>query len=336
VPVASTDLPEPPALAPRPAEAMGAARPRVSVVMPTFRRAHLIGGTIRSILDQTFTDFELLIRDDGRGDDGTEEAVRAAANGDPRVRYHRNATNLRMPMNLNAGIAESVGEFVAVCHDHDLYAPEFLADLVGLLDRHPTALFAHTGIEVVDQHDRPTGDRHIGAFAEITRGSDWLATMLASFHCPVCALTLVRREAHERFGLYNPAYGFIADVEMWMRLSDKGDVAYASKPLIRVRTREDGHEANENPWPLFAIVFAIHRRYVPRRYHGLSRVSAEARLRLRADLQVLREIAARVRRGKRPAIGAALEPLRASAGPLSRSILTILGPVESLLAEVKP
>ena len=326
MPSVSTDLPPLPP---------GARRPRVSVVMPTYRRAHLIGDTVRSILAQSLEDFELLVRDDGPGDDGTEAAVRAAAAGDPRVKYHRNPVNLRMPRNLNSGIADATGELIAVCHDHDLYHPDFLAELAALLDRHPKALFAHAGIEIVDQEGRSTGARHIGDFRELTPGRDWLATMLASFHCPVCALTMVRRDAHERFGRYDPAYGFISDVEMWMRLSENGDVAYAAKPLIRVRTREDGHEASVNPWPQFATVFAIHRRYIPRRYRGLERLRRQARMLLGADAQVIREIISRVRRGNKPEIGASLRQLRASTGPLSRGLLSILGPIESLLPEVR-
>src|SRR5947209_15553564 len=70
--------------------------PEVTIVMPTFRRANAIGESIESLLKGTWTDFELLVRDDGDGTDGTERAVFAAANGDPRVRYHRNHSNLRM------------------------------------------------------------------------------------------------------------------------------------------------------------------------------------------------------------------------------------------------
>ena len=79
---------------------------------------------------------------------------------------------------------------------------------------------------------------HVGDWPELTPGYSWLKVMLNSLHCPVCALTLVRREAHEKCGLYDPAGGFIADVEMWMRLSGQGDVAYVAEPLIAVRERE--------------------------------------------------------------------------------------------------
>src|ERR1700722_6763380 len=66
------------------------AGPQVTVVMPTYRRAGQIGESIRSLLNGTFTDFELLVRDDGNETDGTSQAVTEAAGRDARVRYHRN------------------------------------------------------------------------------------------------------------------------------------------------------------------------------------------------------------------------------------------------------
>jgi hypothetical protein len=84
--------------------------PRVSIIMPTFRRSAQIGESIRSLLNGEYQDFELLVRDDGDGKDGTHAAVSAAAAGDNRVRYHRNVVNLGIARNLNAGIVESRGE----------------------------------------------------------------------------------------------------------------------------------------------------------------------------------------------------------------------------------
>jgi glycosyltransferase involved in cell wall biosynthesis len=253
--------------------------------------------------------------------------VKKAAAGDPRVHYHRNPRNLGMPGNLNAGIEASAGELIAVCHDHDLYTPHYVETLVALLDRHPSALFAHCGVEIVDQHgERYTAgqDRIVGPWAELTPGRVWLAIMLGSFHCPVYALTLVRREAHERRGLYHPAYGFIADVEMWMRLSEVGDVAYAAEPLVRIRTREDDHAVTVDPWPVLASTFAIHRRYVPRRYHGVESALLRAKLHARADLAVARELGSRLRRGRSIAFGPSAPRIRAFAGPVSKLLASLL------------
>lgn len=317
----------PPELAPR-APSAGDPRdprdPHVSVIMPTYRRAALIGLTIQSILGQSYSDFELLVRDDGREGDGTEEAVRAAAGGDPRVRYHRNPQNLGMPGNLNSGIQEARGKLIAVCHDHDLFAANYLEVLVGLLERYPTALYAHCGIEIVDQRGAPIGSRYVGPWAPLTRGRDFMPTLLGSFHCPVCALTLVRRETHERYGLYHPAYGFISDVEMWMRLAEAGDVAYAAEPLVKVRTREDDHAVATDAFPVLATVFAIHRRYMPRHYRGLDRLKRAIELEARADVTVIRELLSRVRHGRRPTFGKSAPKLRETAGPIGRRLASIL------------
>ena len=251
--------------------------PRVSIIMPTFRRSHQIPESIHSLLSGEYQDFELLVRDDGNTSDGTEEAVAAAAAGDTRVRYHRNSANLGVARNLNAGICDSQGELIAVCHDHDLYLPGFLKAMVNALDRHPSALYVHCASQVIDQEGEQKG-ANVSDFAELTSGTGWLKFMLSTPHCPVCALTLVRRSAHERYGLYNPRDGFITDIDMWMRLSIYGDVAFVREPYLLLRERERDHHANSNFASITRTVAHIHSRYIPVAYRGADRVKATLRL----------------------------------------------------------
>jgi len=251
--------------------------PRVSIIMPTFRRSHQIRESIRSLLDGEFRDFELLVRDDGSGSDGTAEAVAAAATNDSRLRYHRNPTNLGIARNLNEGIHASKGEFISVCHDHDLYRPGFLKAMVAVLDRNPSALYVHCASQIISQEGEHTGS-NIHDFAELTPGPEWLRFMLGRSGCPVCALTVVRRSAHERYGLYNPADGFIADVDMWMRLSMYGDVAYVREPHLLLRQRERDHKAGLNSVAITRTLARIHGRYIPLAYSGAQVVKARLRL----------------------------------------------------------
>jgi glycosyltransferase involved in cell wall biosynthesis len=262
--------------------------------MPTFRRAQAIGATIKTLLEGTWSDFELLVRDDGDGKDGTREAVAEAARNDDRVFYHRNPRNLKMPGNLNEGIRASRGDFIAVCHDHDLYRPTFIETMVTVLRRNPTALFVHCAIEAMWQDDVVARD-YIGDWSELTPGPEWLRLMLRSLSCPVCALTIVRREAHERYGLYDESCGFIADVEMWMRLSTYGDVAYVREPLIHLTSREEDHAetANGDRWIL--VAGKIHRRYLPAAFNRKHRVVRTVLLELKVGNQYLRHHASRVR-----------------------------------------
>lgn len=118
-----------------------------------------------------------------------------------------------------------------------------------------------------------------------------------------------------------------------MRLSLYGDVAFAARPLVRVRTREDGHEATLSPWPIYATTFAIHRRYARYADASISMRLREAFLPARADMQVLREVASRLRHRRRLMFGPSIAPLRDSAGPVSRLVLPALMRVDALLGE---
>ena len=260
--------------------------PKVSAVMPTFRRPHVIGETMRCLLDGEWTDFELIVQDDGDGRDGTPEAVRAAARGDSRVRYIRNERKLGIPGNLNAAIMSSRGDLIAMCHDHDVYKPSFLPTMVQTLERHPSALFVHCAIDTITESG--TYVRTItNDFRELTRGRDWVEVMLSTLACQVCALTLVRRSAHEAHGLYDPEFDFISDVELWMRLSLAGDVAYVREPLIQVRDREQNHYATNNAVKLVRRTAAIHRLYLPLAY----RREEVTRRRIRLELETARSLA---------------------------------------------
>jgi glycosyltransferase involved in cell wall biosynthesis len=261
--------------------------PLVSIVMPTFRRASQIGASIRTLLCNTLEDFELLVRDDGDGSDRTEEAVREAARDDPRVHYRRNSRPLGMPESLNGGILEAQGEFIAVCHDHDLYKHDFLKNMVGALQDSPKALFVHCAIELMTQSGECFGTQ-VGDWPEVMPGADWLRIMLRTLDCPVCALTVVRREAHRRYGIYDPRFGFVADVELWMRLARTGDVAYVSRPLISVREREPGHFAADKALEIVRIVDQIHREYLPVAYTGWRLGLEHARLRLQVARKTTR------------------------------------------------
>ena len=275
--------------------------PRVSIIMPTFRRSHQIGESLRSLLNGEYQDFELLVRDDGNGSDGTAEAVVAAAAGDSRVHYHRNPKNLGIARNLNEGIRVSQGEFISVCHDHDLCRPGFLKAMVGALDLHPSALYVHCASEIINQDGGQVAP-NVSDFAELTSGVEWLKFMLSTPHCPVCALTLVRRSAHERYGLYNPSDGFVTDVDMWMRLSTYGDVAYVREPHLSLRQRERGHQALSNSAAITRTLARIHARYIPVAYSGLGRAKAWIRLQYwRNRLMLLGRAAALKRRFRSPA-----------------------------------
>jgi glycosyltransferase involved in cell wall biosynthesis len=208
--------------------------PKVSVVIPTYQRASFLRETIEDLLDQTLKDIDVIVADDG-STDRTPEVV--ASFRDPRVLYLRRK-HMGMPLILNEGFAVARGEYVMTCHDHDIYDPTLLTELAGALDRHPTAVYAHCGVIVVDASGNQELERYVRDYPEVNSGNLFLADeLLPGLDSPVTAITMVRRAV--RGGIFlNPTFGEVADVELWLRLSTVGDVAYVKKPLIRVRKRD--------------------------------------------------------------------------------------------------
>ena len=121
----------------RPARAPAA--PRVSVVLPTYRRcaSGRLQRAILSVLDQSLGDLELLVVDDG-STDGTRELVRGLQAGDPRLVYVRHERNCGLPaLRVDEGIELARGRFLAFQFDDDSWRPDALAALVGAAEACP-------------------------------------------------------------------------------------------------------------------------------------------------------------------------------------------------------
>ena len=112
-----------PAIAEDSYEAGMGAKPIVSVVIPTFNRAHLIMRALQSVLTQTFTAWETIVVDDGSTDD-TETVVLSL--GDSRIRYCRQPENRGPAAARNRGMREAKGEFIAFLDSDDEWFPDKL------------------------------------------------------------------------------------------------------------------------------------------------------------------------------------------------------------------
>lgn len=128
--------------------------PRVSVIMPVHNRAAMATAAARSMLAQTFTDFELIVVDDASSDDS---GMAVAALGDPRITLLRLSTNLGPGGARNAGFVLARGEYVAFLDSDDLALPQRLARQVAFLDARPEVGLVGSWTAVIDSTGRPTG-----------------------------------------------------------------------------------------------------------------------------------------------------------------------------------
>jgi glycosyltransferase involved in cell wall biosynthesis len=123
---------------------------RVSLAMPIYNGEQYVEETVRAILAQDFTDFELIITDNG-STDRTGEICRGFAARDTRVQYVRNERNLGASANYNLGLSLATGEFFKWCAHDDLISPNCVSALVSGLEGKPEAVLAFPRTECIDE-----------------------------------------------------------------------------------------------------------------------------------------------------------------------------------------
>ena len=230
--------------------------PRVTVGMPTFKRADYLAHSIPLVLHQTFKDFELIICDDA-SPDSTADVVQRFK--DPRIRYYRNPENLKIPRILNHILELATGELIIILHDHDIFHPELLERMVRFFDTHSHIGFVHPGVAWVD----PDGGNYrelLCDFKGVTRGRDLAKAILMSkdFSCPITACSMVPRRAYEKVGFrYDEDFGFLSDMDLWLRLAIHYDVGYLREPLLTCRMRDAAHEYSGVNWQIIEWAVSI-------------------------------------------------------------------------------
>lgn len=131
------------------------AGPRLTLGLPTYNGEQFLGEALDALLAQTYTDFELLVSDNG-STDRTAEIVRRYAAEDPRVRYVHHPVNRGSSFNHNLVIDQARGKFFKWVSDDDLYAPDLLQRCMEALDRRPEISLAHAWTAFIDDQGRVT------------------------------------------------------------------------------------------------------------------------------------------------------------------------------------
>jgi glycosyltransferase involved in cell wall biosynthesis len=131
---------------------------RLSIGLPVFNGERFLSAAIQSALDGSFTDFELIISDNG-STDATEAISRSFADGDDRIRYVRNATNIGPAGNFNQVFRASSGEYFKWLAYDDLCGPDLLTRCIEVLDSDPSIVLCSGRYVEIDENGLPIGDQ---------------------------------------------------------------------------------------------------------------------------------------------------------------------------------
>ena len=123
--------------------------PRLTLGLPVYNGERYLAASLDALLAQTYTDFELIISDNG-STDRTATIARHYASIDPRVRYIRHTQNRGSTFSHNFVIEQARGEFFKWVSDDDLYAPDLLRRCIDALDSRPEIVLAHAWTAFTD------------------------------------------------------------------------------------------------------------------------------------------------------------------------------------------
>lgn len=237
-----TDAPtDAPADAPTDAPAATVAPP-VSVVIPAYNRAATIGAAIASVLRQTFTDFELVVVDDGSTDD-TLAAARSVA--DPRLRVVAAPRNMGAAGARNLGVTEARGTWIAFQDSDDEWLPEKLAKQMARLATPPATGewgACYCGLLTVGALDARPGARttlrYVPDPSVAPVEGDIVAPLLARNMISTQTL-VVRRDLFLALGGFDDTTTPIEDWDFALRLAARAPIAFVDAPLVHQRFSPD-------------------------------------------------------------------------------------------------
>jgi len=202
-------------------------KPTVSIVVPTYNRAHYLGQAIDSILSQTYTDYEIIVIDDG-STDHTAELVKAMS--DPRIRYIFQE-NQGISGARNTGVQTARGRYIAFLDSDDVWLPDLLQAAVETLDTDPAIGLVYARAQAFDREGTPLPQK-TGAPPKFA--DDPLQSALWGDFVTTITV-VVRRELLERVGPFDETMKGNEDWDMWIRLARVSQFRFVDRVLASFR-----------------------------------------------------------------------------------------------------
>jgi len=200
--------------------------PAISVVLPAFNCEKYIGQAIQSVLQQTFTDFEFIIINDG-SNDNTEEVIKSFS--DSRIIYEKNDSNKGLVYTLNKGVDKAVGKYIARMDGDDICMPERFRKQIDYLEQNGKVDVLATIVTLIDENDQVKGiwpaDLKNIHEKEIRR-------QLPKDNC-IAHPTVIGKVSVFKKYKYNQTQSQSEDYDLWLRLlNDNVIIHKLGEPLL--------------------------------------------------------------------------------------------------------
>jgi hypothetical protein len=201
--------------------------PCVSVVIPLYNKGNYIARTLDSVLKQSFSDFEVIVVNNG-STDGSEEIVKSFS--DPRLRLI-SQQNAGVSAARNRGIMEAKSDFVAFLDADDQWHPEFLSTLWATKNKYPHGRFFASSREIVNKQGTRTS-LDFGYEESVSMDLMEFMDCCVRLRSPLIpSAVMVHKPLLKQVGMFPVGQNRGEDLDTWVRLLLEGPVVYHNKPL---------------------------------------------------------------------------------------------------------
>jgi glycosyltransferase involved in cell wall biosynthesis len=214
----------------------------VAVIIPCYNSSKYIGKTLDSVLNQDYKYLETVAIDDG----STDETRKVLESYLPKIRIlsHPNNANLGPAASVNLGISESKSDLIAFLDSDDMWYPNKIEEQVKIFEKYSDVGLVYTNGYVVDESDNILYELFPHGFQEgnISR------KILLKCYIKTPSSVMVRREAFEKIGLFQPYLRSGQDHDMWIRMGEVANFYYLPQFLTAYRKRPGQISSRRQLW----------------------------------------------------------------------------------------
>jgi glycosyltransferase involved in cell wall biosynthesis len=214
--------------------------PTVSVIIPSYNHEKYIAEAIRSILDQTFQDFEIIITDDA-STDNTVEIIKEFS--DPRIQLFCQRRNQGVSRTIDFSIAKAKGKYIALLGSDDIAMTERLKKQVEFLNEHNEIGAVLSRAHIIDEEGNAftkTDHFYYSIFDKDNRTRfEWLNYFFYQGNCLCAPSALIRKSVYEKIGRHNSCFLQLQDFDFWIRFCFHFDFFILEEKLVKYRVRDN-------------------------------------------------------------------------------------------------
>lgn len=222
----------------------------VTVIITTYKRPYMLKKAIKSVLSQTYKNWEMIVVDDNRPNSKDREATKNIMKeyyNNKKIKYLKHKCNKGYPAARNTGIKSAKGKYIALLDDDDIWLPEKLQLQLKKIDDEEVGLVYSRSLRI-----KRNGEIYKNVDENMLSGYVYEDILINNIPT---SNVIIKKECFQKVGLYDERFPAKGDHDMFTRIAEKYKVAYVDKPLIKFRTHENrisrDVETKKKAWELF-------------------------------------------------------------------------------------